>query len=424
MDSGKSPKPNSNIAVEAAESATRSHDWREASRLWQGIADERGPKTSAKVWAKLAQSHRLAGDLKRALKAAKKGLKAYPLERELHKEVAKTFAAVENWSDAVAAWGRTVELFGEQATDEMRLELNRSRAMLAAQKKQWEEALRSWQLVAEQLEDGPASSLKLQARFSVSIIRRILNIDEYRREIRAYHAYSRPRKIAIITAVSKGYDTVKPPETIDPRIDYLVFTDDSSVNSMGIFEIKPFPKDCGDPARSIRYVKTHPHILFKKYEVVVWLDTAVMIVGDIYPLIEKFNTSKAVIGSGVHPLRKSIYEEYEACLRLGKGDPAIMRKQIDRYKSEEFEHDDLSENTMLMFKPGAPSVADAMGTWWEQIMRFSARDQLSFNYSLAKNNVKYFPLTKSPQDIRNHPDFVWMPHHKEQKALDELIRML
>ncbi len=411
-----------NEAVAKAEAEMAAGNWTAATKSWQYLA----PKLpdSPKVWVKLSRSARMSGDLDLAISTAEGGLTRLPKEKELFWELAKAATKAGDWAKAAQAWQQTTMLFGAATDHKMRLEQARAKAELTTTKKQWQQALTDWQAVISELGSDLGNSLGLEARFNVSVLTRLIDIDDYKRAIERYQAASQTKKIAIVTAFSQGYDTLKPPQPIDDRYDYFCYTDDPNINDMGIYQIRPFPQPKLDPARAIRYVKTHPHVLFQAYEVVVWLDAAVMIVGDIYPLIEKFNKSSEVIGSGVHPLRKNIYEEFEAGKALGKESPKAMQKQIDVYKKAGFEHSDLAENTMLMFKPASPKLAAAMETWWEQICKYSKRDQLSFNYSLAQSKLGWFPLTKPPQHIRNHPLFVWMPHHSKQPALEELVRQL
>ncbi|MEA5547635.1 glycosyltransferase, partial [Limnoraphis robusta CCNP1324] len=70
----------------------------------------------------------------------------------------------------------------------------------------------------------------------------------------------------------------------------------------------------------------------------------------------------------------------------------------------------LVESNFMMFRIGHPLLAPAMDAWWAEIERGSRRDQLSFNYALARAGADYFPLTSRPDSVRNHPRLALFHH--------------
>lgn len=444
---------NPSLLVKFAAALMKQAKWKEAEQVWSALSLKLKNETPAQVWIKLVQTLRRQERLHEAEKTAQTGLKNYPEEQNLLLEAAKLASANNNWKDASKYWRKIFNVSTDLSEDmyaravkALRLGgdpkeaekiglkgidnhkenpfLNSELAEIAQDKKDWPAALKYWGRVTLLLESTQNSQLKLQARFNQSIIKRIVSINEYKRQIRDYRLNKeRQPKIAIVTAFTEGYDSLKPPEFIDKRFEYIAYSD-KPVNDMGIYDVRILPDFNLDGPRAIRYVKTHPHVLLKNYETVVWLDTSVMIVGDIYTIVREFADSKFAIGAGKHPLRNNIYEEYKACVERKKENVEIMKKQIDYYKESGFTHSDLTENTMLMFNLKHEKLEATLEAWWDQICSFSRRDQLSFNWALHKNNVKWFPITKPPEDIRNHPELVITAHHTEQKALEELIKRL
>lgn len=375
----------SKLLVLAGKIASGNQNWQLAKERWTQVLGILGEKAPAYAWAGLAKAQRLLGETEQAKETAEAGYEKYGQDPEILVELAEIAAVKKNWSVALNFWQAALKVINNQPE--------------------------------------PNISAKKYARLNVSVLKRLVNLENYRLEIKKYAGSKNQRKIAIVTSYSKGYDILKPHEVLDDRFDYIVYTDEK-IEGLGIFDVRPLPKPQLDSPRAIRYVKTHPHVLLPEYDIVVWIDASLMIVGDIYPLIKSFARSGLAVGSGVHPQRENIYEEFKANVERNKENYKIMKRQIDFYKKQGFEHSDLSENTLLMFNNKHAKLRPTLETWWQQIMRFSRRDQLSFNYSLAKNNTAWFRLTRPPHDIRNHPGFVMTDHHVTNTALNELIKAI
>jgi len=457
------------MSLEYAEIAFDRKDWAEAATRWQAVLD-RFPETApVTVWVRLARSYRFQNDLAQAKKLVEQALSTYVNDAGLCTEAAYIAAAQENWAEALASWQAIMTAQKDQAPAEAwaglaqaqrksgdltqaeatikkgfhkhpsHLGLNLEYAELTTDQKNWAEAATRWQAVLDRFGTSPALTIYLQqtARFTLSIVKRLQNPAAYKKKI-TMHANSKKgfRKIAIVTAASQGYDSLKPHAVIDDRFDYIAYTDDLGLVDSGLYGIRPLPQtwpDAGplsnktlDSPRAIRIIKTHPHTLFDQYDLVIWLDTSIMIVGDIYPILEKFMKTGQAIGAGVHPNRSSIFEELEACIAMKKDNPDDLKRQLAFYKKIRLGDLGLAECGFLAFnlKDRRADVAAAMDTWWDQICRFSRRDQLSFPYALSSNKVTWHPVTQPPQDIRHHPDFVITPHQFNPAVLQELNHLL
>ncbi|WP_051331618.1 glycosyltransferase [Methylocaldum szegediense] len=264
-----------------------------------------------------------------------------------------------------------------------------------------------------------------------SVIYRLSHIDAYKGQISRYLAARAEniskekdkKKIAIYTAIAGGYDSIKLPEKLDPRFDYVLFTDTPAPDT-GVYKIRPITYFHEDVTRTARYIKTHPHVLLADYDLAVWIDANIMILGDIYPLIENFLASGKPVGAVPHPMRKSIYEERWACIRHEKDAPEIMHEQLARYRSQGFAHDDLIESNLLMFDLKDERTRNFLDTWWAEIDRYSRRDQLSINYALALTGISWHPLTRRPNSLRNHPHFAFVTHGTGDDVAGELVTAL
>lgn len=115
-------------------------------------------------------------------------------------------------------------------------------------------------------------------------------------------------RIAVFSSCSNSYDEIRCPKYLDPKFDYVLYTDSAEYES-GVWNVRRAPYWSSDPTRISRYVKTHPHYLLKDYDIAIWVDTNICIAGDISDEIAKFLKSGKPIGAFYHPLRKSVYDE-------------------------------------------------------------------------------------------------------------------
>ncbi len=258
-----------------------------------------------------------------------------------------------------------------------------------------------------------ARSYDGEIRYNKKLCETLLNFDEYRQQLQAStrnqsESHAKPR-VAVFTANTGGYDSVKLPLFVDSEIDYFLFTD-RPVPNVGFWKVKPITYYETDPTRSARFVKTHPHNLLKDYDIAVWVDGNINLVGDIQPMLKNFWESDHDVAAIPHPHRLNIYEEYEACLSLKKDDQDVMKTQIDRYRENQFDHSDLAETGFMFFKIRSKDLPGKLNAWWKEIASGSKRDQLSLNFAIGKQG--YYPLTQRPQSARTHPSLAILPHNR------------
>ena len=239
--------------------------------------------------------------------------------------------------------------------------------------------------------------------------------DFFRKTISTYQLQkanqSYPSKIAVFTASTGGYDSQKIPEYLNPEFDYFMFTD-MPILDIGFWNLQPINYFDIDPIRMARFIKTHPHHLLSGYEIAIWIDSSIIIRGDISSMINAFFTSKQPIAVIPHPHRTSVYEEAIECISRGKDDEEIIRAQIETYEKQGFDDDNLIETGFMIFDLRHPLVPRFLDIWWREIDCGSRRDQLSVSYAAHEVGIDYFRLTERPNSIRNHPLFALLGHDK------------
>ncbi|MCP4179654.1 MAG: glycosyltransferase [bacterium] len=226
-------------------------------------------------------------------------------------------------------------------------------------------------------------------------------------------------KIAIFTAIMGSYDQLILPEVLNPKFDYYYYTDTyEPVNSYGIYNVILTDYYDSNQAKSARFIKTHPHVLLENYDIAVWIDSSILIRGDLNKYIDDTINANLPIGGISHPLRKCIYKEAYACIGSSKDASQIVKKQINIYKKEGYaSNNGLVESGLLIYNLKHPKTADILNDWWNEIFEFSKRDQLSFNYVLWKHNCEMYEIFKHSISIRGSIDFGLFGHGVYSKFL-------
>lgn len=185
------------------------------------------------------------------------------------------------------------------------------------------------------------------------------------------------QRSVIYTAIFGGYDELDDPQMISKDYDYVCFTDDHNLKS-DIWDVRVIDLPVlNDYPRSNRYVKIKPHEFLSEYEYSLYLDGSIFLKG-VPNIIEILNEYNLAVEK--HPRRECcIYKEAEQCKAIGYGIASEIDKQIKDYRSLGVpEYMGLWANGILFRKHNEVSLIELEEVWWEHIMKYSWRDQISF----------------------------------------------
>lgn len=179
------------------------------------------------------------------------------------------------------------------------------------------------------------------------------------------------------TCITNNYDTLKP-ITKEEGWRYICFTDDMNLESKD-WEIVLLPRS----DKLQRHVKLCPHQYLPKHDISVWVDGNLEIQCSLEDLIRDKNYCLMT-----HIERDNIYDELNACINRSKDDPKIMRAQVEHYKKEGLPRSGLVASGVMVRKNNKKNNK-INEQWWEEVKKWSRRDQLSFPYVAWKNDFKY-----------------------------------
>ncbi|PPL00531.1 glycosyltransferase domain-containing protein [Parapedobacter indicus] len=226
----------------------------------------------------------------------------------------------------------------------------------------------------------------------------------------------------IYTAIFGDYEGLLPQKKL-AGWDFVCFTDNPSLKASS-WQIRLIdPPVPGDNTRSNRYIKINPHLFFPAYEISIFVDGNILVIGNLDKLVETVlaDHTMACFDHGQAKLdpRNCIYSEYDYLKQLAeqqgvyKDDPQVMEKHIGFLRAEGYpEQAGLIVGTVLIRRHRDPKLIQVMEDWWYMVKSYSRRDQLSFNYVAWKNQFTYRVI---PGDIRRGNGYFYMlgKHRKD-----------
>jgi len=89
-----------------------------------------------------------------------------------------------------------------------------------------------------------------------------------------------------------------------------------------------------------------------------------------------------------HFKRNCIYNEAKFCINKNIGNKDIIQNQVLKYRKEEFPKNFGLFATGILIRKNTKEIRNFMKQWYNEIEKYSNRDQISFPYVLWKNPIK------------------------------------
>lgn len=192
--------------------------------------------------------------------------------------------------------------------------------------------------------------------------------------------------------------------TFEPTADivYVCFTDQPLLRSSTWLTITVIPRVPGDSARSTRELKFLGHPYLQQFDRWLWIDNRVSLQRDPIELFESLEAD-GELALALHDHRYSVLDEFSSVLRLRKDHPfpVLELKQFLTTNFPEILEQRPLAGTIIL-RRNVPAVDSLMLRWWELVLRYSARDQLSINYAISTNPVNFKRLPISVSGSQHH----------------------
>lgn len=204
-------------------------------------------------------------------------------------------------------------------------------------------------------------------------------------------------KICVYTCITGTYDVLKDPEVIPANIDFICFTDNPDLTSF-IWKFRQIPEELQDlsQVKKQRIVKICPHRYLSDYDVSIWVDGNLDIKADLNEFIADYDLDKYHLYSRIHSIRNCVYAEAKEIILLHKDIAENIDPIVERYRHEGFpEHIGMAETNVILRRHNESDCKKFCQAWAAELLRYSHRDQMSFNYIAWKMQFPIGYLTKN-----------------------------
>ena len=194
-------------------------------------------------------------------------------------------------------------------------------------------------------------------------------------------------KIVVYTCISGNYDNIKDILNKEENIDYICFSDQDIVDSN--WKVKKIPEFLNylDETKRARCLKILPHLFLPEYEISIWIDGSIEVLGSINKLIsENLNNYFSICK---HPDRTCTFEEANSVISLKKDTKEVVMEQMSRYESLGYpKNNGMVQSGIIIRKHNEEECKKISNNWWPEVLKGSKRDQLSFNFSIWNKEYK------------------------------------
>lgn len=209
-----------------------------------------------------------------------------------------------------------------------------------------------------------------------------------------------PIKIAVYTCITQGYDSLKIPLSTDKRLAYFCFTDTRD-SVMPPWEFRPIDLKGLSPKDQNRYIKMHPHEVLPGYDVTVYVDGNIQIVGNLYELICTLLNAPEDIFFYQHPNRNCVYAEGAACSHIAHERIWNIVAQMRRYNKAGYPVKNGLFEANVIIRKNTSRMCRFMDEWWREYRTGAKRDQLSLPFVSWMLGIPLGSLGESDPRFRN-----------------------
>ena len=195
-------------------------------------------------------------------------------------------------------------------------------------------------------------------------------------------------KIAIITALSGKRDSFSEPSIVHSGVDYIAFVDnpvgDSVWQQRKICNFSTDNKFAN--RRNAKIYKIMPQLFLPEYDYYFWVDVTHDVIETPQNIIDIYlrEFDMAVFN---HSDRNCVYDESEIIKSIGKDINDLVDRQMNFYREEGMPKGFGLFELPSFVRKNNHRMNEMSLCWWEQICKYSSRDQISLPYVFWKMNI-------------------------------------
>lgn len=209
--------------------------------------------------------------------------------------------------------------------------------------------------------------------------------------------------MTVYTVIFGPYEELKEPRVVTPGWKYVCFTDQPlDSHYWQIIPVDTWP----DKRMHSREYK----INFDRYiddEFSLYLDGSFIINCNLNDWWR--NHFQPPMTFVKHPRRNCVYAEIDRCIELTRCNPAKLKAQKMAYLNKVKPKQGVIQSGLMM-RQRTPEVIELMRSWWDELQKYSSRDQISFAFvtRLMKMNAITWNYAKGPE-------FLFIPHFNRRQ---------
>lgn len=189
---------------------------------------------------------------------------------------------------------------------------------------------------------------------------------------------------AVYTALIGGYEELnEQPVAARSDVPFVCFTDDPSLRSetWEIVLVDPVLRaDSSRSSRQLKLVADHPRLA--DCDQTLWIDNSVVLKVVPEQLLDEW-LDDADLAIPRHSYRERVIDEFDAVVKAGFDEPSRVYEQLHHYLEVAPHVLELPVLwNALIARRRTPQVARLGEAWWQQVLRYSRRDQLSVRMAL------------------------------------------
>ncbi len=185
------------------------------------------------------------------------------------------------------------------------------------------------------------------------------------------------------TAIFGKYDKLKEPRVITKGWRYICFTNDKNLTSIN-WEVVYIDNKNLTNVKAARCIKIR-FFDYAKANLSIWCDASMEISCDLNDFVAKYHKSDFTLMQ--HPSRNCTYQEGKAVIHFGKDTVQSVEKQLSNYLAKGLPTHYGMVQTGMMIRNNTKEVREYCKLWFDEVLKYSHRDQLSFNYIQWKYNL-------------------------------------
>lgn len=203
---------------------------------------------------------------------------------------------------------------------------------------------------------------------------------------------TRRNRIVVFTAITWDEHRLHLPDSLDPSIDYVCFSNRPSLE-LGVFEIRAITMHHHDAVKAACFVKTHPHLLLAEYDIAIWIAPDLQVRCDLAPLAASVEDAGATFGAVKHPERDCAYDEAYGASRRQRDNLSTIAMQVARYRTAGMpSHAGLLATDCMIWNLRHPKAGGFLNSWWREIKDGSRCDQIALAYALWREPQEWVSL--------------------------------